>query len=59
MLAKAKAIFKKVVNSFKIISLIEELQNRYIVYLVIKEKSKMRKYVKRDFDSVKQTDFDL
>lgn len=59
MLAKAKAIFKKVVNSFKIISLFEELQNRYIVYLVIKEKSKMRKYVKRDFDSVKQTDFDL
>ena len=39
-------ILRKVVNSFSIIPLIEDLENRCLIYVVINEKGKMRKYVK-------------
>ena len=43
----------------KIVPMIEDLKNRCLVYLVIKEKGKMRKNVKRDLKKVKYTFFEL
>ena len=42
--ALVKIIFGKMLNSFRIIPLFEDLENRYLVYFVLKEKGKIYFY---------------
>ena len=47
-----ETIIRKMVNSTdSIIPLLKDQQNGFLVYFVVKEKSKIRKYVKCDFKS--------